>query len=224
MPSRISIRIDVTNMCTDFTFRKVDSFDKALDLSLPVGPGEGDLFLVPVGTWILVEQKLISQMVEWRELSKYNFFARFPPSIDSFMGYLTTHSIGRKDTILFMLYSNHKGFLGHIGLTKVSNQHAEIDAVMVDPTVHGQGLAAKALSALILWAENSIGINVLSLDVLSNNEPAIRLYSKSGFIVFSEIGLKTRGSSDFMQLVDCEAGEESMGLSRIRMVRNSEHL
>lgn len=203
---------------------KVDSFHKALDFSLPVGPREGDLVLVPVGTWILVQQQLVSQMVKWRELAKYNFFARFPPSMNSFMGYLTTHSIGKKDTILFMLYSNHEGFLGHVGLTKVSNQHAEIDAVMVDPTVHGQGLAAKALSALILWAENSIGINVLSLDVLSNNDAAIRLYSKSGFIVFSEIGLKTMGGSDFTQLVDCDAGEQSVGLSRIRMVRNSEHL
>jgi RimJ/RimL family protein N-acetyltransferase len=120
-----------------------------------------------------------------------------------------------------MIYSEQAGFKGHIGLTQITESTAEIDAVMLNPSAQGQGIGSSSLASLILWGQNTFGIDTLTLEVLSSNGPAIALYSKYGFEISDTATLKeiTDGTSKI--LVDCKPGEKTTGLSRIRMSRKA---
>ena len=165
---------------------KLDHFELALGRSVTIESNSGDTLLVPVGYWILNDLELISEMTYWRQAARDNFFARFPASTASFTHYLKEHYLLKKNSILFMIYSEHAGFKGHIGLTQITEGAAEIDAVMLSPSAQWQGLGASSLAALILWGQETFGIDTLTLEVLSSNGPAIALYSKFGFEITDE--------------------------------------
>ena len=201
---------------------KFGDFELALEHSISVVPLICATVLVPVGHWILNEPELISDMTDWRQAAKDNFFARFPASTTSFTEYLKTHSLLKTNVILFMIYSEQVGFKGHLGLTQITARTAEIDAVMLSPSAQGQGLAKASLAALILWAENSLGVDTLTLEVLSCNVPAINLYSKFGFEISTSTALKEVAEGTLKLLVDSKSGEKSTGLCRILMIRRTD--
>lgn len=62
------------------------------------------------------------------------------------------------------------------------DNHIEIIAVCVAPEHRGKGIASKMLSSFIEIKANKI----LELDVLANNESAIRLYSRCGFQITAQ--------------------------------------
>ena len=120
-----------------------------------------------------------------------------------------------------MIYSEHAGFKGHIGLTQITEGAAEIDAVMLSPSAQWQGLGASSLAALILWGQETFGIDTLTLEVLSSNGPAIALYSKFGFEITDTSTLKEITDGNSQILVDCKPGEKTTELCRIRMLRKA---
>lgn len=61
------------------------------------------------------------------------------------------------------------------------NRLAYITSVSVLREWMGQGIAAKLLKQCITHATDS-GMRQISLEVASNNQPAIRLYEKNGFV------------------------------------------
>ncbi len=62
------------------------------------------------------------------------------------------------------------------------DNHIEIVAVCVAPEYRGRGIASKLLTAFIEMKASKI----LELDVLSNNESAIRLYLRCGFQITAQ--------------------------------------
>ncbi len=200
---------------------KFSDFKVALEHSISISSANSDAVLVPVGQWILKDAELISHMTDWRQAAKNQYFAKFPPSVDSFTKYLKTHSVLSADTILFTIYSRKDGFKGHIGLSHVTAEAAEIDAVMLSPSAQGQGLAKAALGALIAWTKATLDIDNLTLEVLSTNAPAIGLYSRFRFEITTITPLR-EADGTLTILVDCEPGKKTTELSRVVMIRRAD--
>jgi RimJ/RimL family protein N-acetyltransferase len=203
---------------------KFNEFDEALENSISIELSQNSLVLVPVGRWILNNPNLVNEMVEWREAAKDNFFARFLPSAGSFFEYLKSHSINKENAILFMIFSAESGFRGHIGLDEVSTKTAEIDAVMLSPSAQGRGVAKASLATLISWSRGFLELETLTLEVISNNEAAIALYSGLGFKVSTLSPLKIVHEGSLTKLVDAKPGEEAIDLSRVRMANKIKDL
>lgn len=72
------------------------------------------------------------------------------------------------------------------------NRIAYITSVSVLKTWTGKGIAARLMSQCVEHAKAS-GMRQISLEVASDNTPAIRLYEKSGFIV-------GKGSAPFVSM------------------------
>lgn len=198
---------------------KQSRFPDAMTRSVLIPNVDGNYFLVPIGPWILHNSELILQMCDWREISKRNFFAIFPKSVDSMTAYLESKSITRDDVVLFSIYSLEEGFQGHIGLSNVSEYCAEIDGVMLSPSLRGRGLASQSLTTLMDWAYIHLKTRLLTLNVLSSNDSAIKLYSNLGFQVQEVVSLKEVITGNMIELIDAEVGEGTSGLSRIKMFR-----
>lgn len=68
-----------------------------------------------------------------------------------------------------------------------TNRRAGVGVLIYDDADQGKGYASSALNAVILYAFQTLGLNQLYCNVLSNNLKSLNLFKKKGFIV---IGLK----------------------------------
>ncbi|WP_134496025.1 GNAT family N-acetyltransferase [Microvirga pakistanensis] len=56
-----------------------------------------------------------------------------------------------------------------------------VNSVVTDPAFRGRGLAQKAVSAVLAWAEERCGATGACLSVVADNAPARALYARLGF-------------------------------------------
>lgn len=61
-------------------------------------------------------------------------------------------------------------------------RHAAKLEVMVDRAHRGRGLGRRLMEACIAWAEGEAGVEKLSLNVFADNDAAIALYRRLGFV------------------------------------------
>lgn len=69
--------------------------------------------------------------------------------------------------------------VGHFDLT-VDGPVARLGRVIVNPGLRGRGLAVAVVDLAVAEAQR-IGTEIVRLDVISTNEPAIRAYRRAGF-------------------------------------------
>jgi ribosomal protein S18 acetylase RimI-like enzyme len=76
------------------------------------------------------------------------------------------------------------GIVGHIdlrGRIEPFTSHRALLGMGVHQLFRGQGIGASMVAHVLRWAKNSGVVDVIDLEVLAHNEPAIRLYQKAGF-------------------------------------------
>jgi L-phenylalanine/L-methionine N-acetyltransferase len=75
--------------------------------------------------------------------------------------------------------------VGHAGLTLFARRRAHAGAIGmgVDQAYQGQGVGTALVAALIDLADNWYNLRRLELEVYTDNEPAIRLYQRYGFVI-----------------------------------------
>lgn len=75
--------------------------------------------------------------------------------------------------------------VGHGGLTLYARRRAHAGSIGmgVDQACHGQGVGTALLAALIDLADNWYNLRRIELEVYTDNEPAVRLYKRFGFVI-----------------------------------------
>lgn len=134
----------------------------------------------------LVEESDLDQIVTWRNAPRAwaNFFNRYPLSVGGqrkwFAALMDDQS--RKFFIICLMQGGEA--IGTIGLDHIDfvNQRAEVGNVLVgDDRAVGHGHAKEAVSLLVAFAFDQLNMNRLYLNVLTDNDRAIGLYSRCGF-------------------------------------------
>lgn len=87
----------------------------------------------------------------------------------------------------FAIVNNQDEYLGTISLKNIEliNRSAEY-AIATRKKAHGRGIAYRATGLLLKKAFGDYGLHRVYLNVLENNQSAIRLYERSGFILEGE--------------------------------------
>lgn len=149
--------------------------------------------LVPIGPWALDDDHLIASFTQWRRLFMRFFQSQFKASQDSMRNYLETLSIGRPDRIFFAIYHNEAGLVGHIGLSNVTEDEAELDNIIRGVSGGEPKLMQIAEETLLAWAFGTLGVARITAEVLSFNFMAHDLHRSFGFrLVASEPLLKIK--------------------------------
>jgi ribosomal protein S18 acetylase RimI-like enzyme len=78
------------------------------------------------------------------------------------------------------LFSSENGLLGVAAICKWESGHHVIASVATDRNLRGQGLGGKLMEVIKSDISN-LGIREVCLGVLSDNEPAKKLYARTGF-------------------------------------------
>lgn len=91
------------------------------------------------------------------------------------------------DSIHYAITDDSGEYLGTISLKNIdlSNKCAEY-AIILRKKAQDKGIACKATDEILYKAFNEFGLHRVFLSVLANNEAAVRLYEKCGFIYEGE--------------------------------------
>lgn len=102
--------------------------------------------------------------------------------------------------------------IGHIDLRARAEAHATHRCILgmgVDRARRGTGVGAGLLAHARDWATSQATLDWIDLQVLSSNDPAIRLYQRSGFIDTGEL-------VDLFRIEGRSMGFRSMALRLVR--------
>lgn len=199
-------------------------FDSATDAAVPITNSEGMIVgnLVPIGSWALDDPDLIQSFFRWRKMFMRFFRAQFQASQESTKNYLRNFSILQDDRLLFAIYVDNDLF-GHIGLSNVSEECAELDNVIRGVSGGPDDLLYYAERALLNWAFNTVGVRTVSAQVLSNNFLAMNLHERFGFEVTESLPLVQRRHEKCITYVPCDSADstETFSLHVIELTNSS---
>lgn len=166
----------------DFQSLKHAHFREASGSAIEIGRKTA---LVPIGNWILSEVELLESMTTWRSTNMEFFFSRFESSIESTKEYLAKYSISETNRLLFLVMHDSNA-LGHLGVSGVIGDYAEIDNVIKSPKwgqLQNAPSMRDCIQKMMEWSNSTLGVRHFGLRVLSSNIRAIKLYSTLGFSI-----------------------------------------
>lgn len=162
---------------------KCNTFDEAVSRALPIFDDENQNIgsLVPVGPWILADKPKILEICNWRQKAMRFFLTQFESTFDRTYGYLENLSIGQKGRIFFLIYDQKDEFIGHIGLSDIDGKTGELDNLMRGKGGGDPQLIRFSEKTLLSWGFGDLGLQHMSLQIISFNALTINLHSSFGF-------------------------------------------
>jgi perosamine synthetase len=128
------------------------------------------------------DPKIISLLSKWRGKHASWFSTQFPVSEIGTQKWYQTKLIDNPDRLLFMIAVNQK-YIGHIGLNRFDypNKTSEIDNI-IRGEENFPGLMEAAIKKMMEWGKKTLGIRGYYLTTFSDNEKALNLYHRLGFV------------------------------------------
>jgi RimJ/RimL family protein N-acetyltransferase len=164
---------------------KKKSLDEALLIGIDILDEAGLICgtLVPIGEWILGDTEKIELIKNWRKNAMRMFFAQFESTFDSAFNYLKNVSIKLSDRILFIIFDKNRNLIGHVGLSNIGNNTAELDNLMRGVSGGDPRLIFNAEVCLLKWCFDNLQVNKIVAKVISYNWLVIDLHKEVGFSV-----------------------------------------
>lgn len=139
-----------------------------------------------------LKEKDVEGMLEWmhdpviQKSFRFNTENKKKEDVLNFIKKAEVEPIDGK-SIHFAIVDGNDDYLGTISLKNVdlTSQNAEF-AISLRQKAQGKGIGTKATKELLNLAFNKFGLERVYLNVLSENEKAIHLYEKCGFIYEGE--------------------------------------
>ena len=132
-----------------------------------------------------VEQADLAHIVAWRNQPRVlaGLFSYRPISLAQQEQWFVSY-LNKQDEMLFIIEVNNKTPIGTIGLTRIDfrNQRAEFGRLLIgDEAYLRQGYATEATLVLLDYAFSELNLHRVYLEVIADNEPAVRLYHRCHF-------------------------------------------
>lgn len=140
-----------------------------------------NFFLIPVTSDCIHKKEIISLLARWRKKNQQWFSSQFNVTLKGTRKWLSDRLINVPDRILFMIKVNEK-YIGHVGLYRYGamKKTIEIDNIIRGENMH-PGIMHSAVSLMMKWGSDVVGISSYFLQTASDNARALRLYGKLGF-------------------------------------------
>ena len=154
---------------------------------------------------------LLEDLCRWRSSAKNGFLTVFEPSVEKTRSYLTGFSLPDPDRILYLIEDADGRRVGNIGLCNVTADAAELDNVVRGEVSPVRGFMRLAISSLLKFAFDRLGVSRVYLNVLSNNQSAVDSYLKAGFVTVGRTTLTRIDTADGYRLTPSETDADEPG-------------
>lgn len=147
-------------------------------------------------------KNIIRLLAKWRKVHQSWFQAQFKVTVKGTKIWLEKKVIETPDRLLFLI-SVDNNLIGHFGFFRFNfkNYNCEIDNVVRGESGY-PGIINNGLKFLMEWGKKNLGIKNYTLETTSDNQRAISLYTKLGFIEFKRIPLvkvNTKGYNEWIE-------------------------
>ena len=175
----------ITNM-------KKNSFSEAMTQSLPIINLKNKTIgkLVPVGKWILSDDKKIKNLTQWKKKYIKCFFSQYKPTIERTFWYLNNFSIKKNNRIFFLIFTNKNEFIGHIGLAGIEKRIATLDNLIRGVSKGNSKLIHFSIFTILDWFFKNFETKKISGKIISYNSVSVSLLKKIGFRIKEKTPLK----------------------------------
>lgn len=130
----------------------------------------------------MFNQNLMELLGRWRKENEMWFLSQFNVTTERTMKWFNERVIETPDRLLFIIKVNTR-YIGHVGLFRFDFESRTCE---IDNIVRGEpeypGIMGNAVLHMMDWGRTNLDLRGYLLKVLSNNERAIRLYKRLGFI------------------------------------------
>ena len=195
----------------NFSFMKqTTKLDDLFSKSIPLTDSQG--FLVALCELHTEDEHLIAKLAQWRTDNAQAYPTQFPVTIAGTTSWLRSKLLDVEARILFLVLDMYGNPIGHLGFANAINDRREME---IDNVVRGikdvhPGIMRDAMLVLLNWAQETIGPQVIYLQVMNDNMHAIEFYRKLGFKDDQKSPLRRyqEGESiEYRPLVEGDTGE-----------------
>lgn len=136
----------------------------------------------------LLKEKDAAGMLEWMHDPKVNQFFRFDAdnmTLEKAKEFIKQSSVDaeRRRSFNFAITEDNDEYLGTISLKDIDWEAGTAEyAISVRTIAQNRGIATKATNEILRYAFEELNLNRVFLNVLSDNDKAIHLYEKCGFV------------------------------------------
>lgn len=211
-------------MTKEHAMEQLDTIKNAPFLAdaLPCEWSGPDYVLAPLTADKADDDALMDLLSKWRKDHEFWYLATFPVSREGTRRWYRDKLLAVPDRILFLIMVAGDP-VGHIGLFRLSEDGREIE---IDNIVRGEaahpGIMKNAIQHMMAWARQTLGIKTFNLQVVSDNERALKLYAKLGFAEIDREPLVLTNNGEFVEWVPAPA-DHTDEIKRYNVVMKERH-
>jgi len=132
---------------------------------------------------------IIRLLAKWRKNSEQWFLTQFPVTVERTRKWYRKLLMDDADRLLFLIKIDGN-YVGHVGLNRFDFEHQTCE---IDNIVRGEkgypGLMESAIRVMMMWGRQELRLKGYTLSTSSDNQKALALYRKLGFIVVKQMPL-----------------------------------
>lgn len=128
------------------------------------------------------DQSLMELIGRWRQENENWFQAIFKVTLEGTTKWFKNNLINAPDRLLFIIKIGNE-YIGHVGLFRFNFEKLTCE---IDNIVRGEpsypGVMGDAIISMMSWGKEILGLKGYTLQTFYENERAVKLYKKLGFV------------------------------------------
>ncbi len=155
-------------------------------------------------------------LAKWREKANPFFPSQFPVTLEGTQRWLVKGLLETADRVLFWVKTADGRPVGHVGLFRFDfdGQSVEVDNIVRGEEGVAPGLIQTAIAAMLDWAFDALGCEATTLRVMSDNDRAVKLYRRLGFVEIARAPLRREQEGAVVHWVEVDAPDGDPATAR----------
>jgi RimJ/RimL family protein N-acetyltransferase len=158
-------------------------------------------------------------IAKWRNKYMRFYFTQFEANLENATSYILSKTNLNSSSIFFMIADENFKIVGHIGISNIFEDSAELDNILLGEKTDIPNLMIDVENQVLNWIKDYLGIRKIILQLFSFNFLAINLHNECGFKVLESTPLRKVDYLSKIKFEPCGKSESDLNFTCITMVK-----